>query len=153
MNLACCSSGVRAGTFDEPSIFSRDVWRETATLLRRVRTSSATEGWMVCSKEVEVEATGSSEGPYASSTKVQRTFEGAYIRTSLGQFSFALVVLKIFTSEFYSIGMMGENITIVDPVLTLYHRSTVCCLWRRHTGRECLQTYARQPTILQRGWR
>lgn len=34
----------------------------------------------------------------------QRTFEGAYIRTSLGQFSFALVVLKIFTSEFYSIG-------------------------------------------------
>ncbi|KAK5003162.1 hypothetical protein LTR28_010512, partial [Elasticomyces elasticus] len=27
----------------------------------------------------------------------QRTFEGAYIRTSLGQFSFALVVLKIFT--------------------------------------------------------
>ena len=35
----------------------------------------------------------------------QRTFEGAYIRTSLGQFSFALVVLKIFTAEFYSIGM------------------------------------------------
>lgn len=34
----------------------------------------------------------------------QRTFEGAYIRTSLSQFSFALVVLKIFTSEFYSIG-------------------------------------------------
>jgi len=34
----------------------------------------------------------------------QRTFEGAYIRTSLGQFSFALVVLKIFTAEFYSIG-------------------------------------------------
>ena len=36
----------------------------------------------------------------------QRTFEGAYIRTSLGQFSFALVVLKIFTAEFYSIGML-----------------------------------------------
>merc|ERR1711964_334167 len=32
----------------------------------------------------------------------QRTFEGAYIRTALGQFSFALVVLKIFTAEFYS---------------------------------------------------
>lgn len=31
----------------------------------------------------------------------QRTFEGAYVRTSLSQFSFALVVLKIFTSEFY----------------------------------------------------
>lgn len=39
----------------------------------------------------------------------QRTFEGAYIRTSLGQFSFALVVLKIFTSEFYSIGMSGDR--------------------------------------------
>lgn len=36
----------------------------------------------------------------------QRTFEGAYIRTSLGQFSFALVVLKIFTAEFYSIGAL-----------------------------------------------
>ena len=34
----------------------------------------------------------------------QRTFEGAYMRTSLSQFSFALIVLKIFTSEFYSIG-------------------------------------------------
>ncbi|RMY04341.1 hypothetical protein D0868_06995, partial [Hortaea werneckii] len=36
----------------------------------------------------------------------QRTFEGAYIRTSLGQFSFSLVVLKIFTAEFYSIGAL-----------------------------------------------
>ncbi|RMD39275.1 hypothetical protein DV735_g5860, partial [Chaetothyriales sp. CBS 134920] len=36
----------------------------------------------------------------------QRTFEGAYVRTSLSQFSFALVVLKIFTSEFYSIGAL-----------------------------------------------
>ena len=36
----------------------------------------------------------------------QRTFEGAYIRTSIGQFSFALVILKIFTSEFYSIGAL-----------------------------------------------
>lgn len=36
----------------------------------------------------------------------QRTFEGAYIRTAVAQFSFALVVLKIFTSEFYSIGAL-----------------------------------------------
>ena len=36
----------------------------------------------------------------------QRTFEGAYLRTSLSQFSFALVVLKIFTAEFYSIGAL-----------------------------------------------
>ncbi|KAF3355507.1 hypothetical protein VdG1_06919 [Verticillium dahliae VDG1] len=27
----------------------------------------------------------------------QRTFEGAYMRTALGQFSFALIILKIFT--------------------------------------------------------
>ncbi|KAF2845367.1 hypothetical protein T440DRAFT_408081 [Plenodomus tracheiphilus IPT5] len=36
----------------------------------------------------------------------QRTFEGAYLRTAIGQFSFALVVLKIFTAEFYSIGAL-----------------------------------------------
>ena len=36
----------------------------------------------------------------------QRTFEGAYVRTALGQFSFALVVLRIFTAEFYSIGAL-----------------------------------------------
>ncbi|PGH13769.1 hypothetical protein AJ79_03468 [Helicocarpus griseus UAMH5409] len=36
----------------------------------------------------------------------QRTFEGAYIRTSLSQFSFALIILKIFTAEFYSIGAL-----------------------------------------------
>ena len=36
----------------------------------------------------------------------QRTFEGAYIRTALSQFSFALIVLKIFTAEFYSIGAL-----------------------------------------------
>jgi hypothetical protein len=28
------------------------------------------------------------------------------VRTALGQFSFALIVLKIFTSEFYSIGAL-----------------------------------------------
>ncbi|KAA8911281.1 hypothetical protein FN846DRAFT_447821 [Sphaerosporella brunnea] len=36
----------------------------------------------------------------------QRTFEGAYVRTALSQFSFALVVLKIFTHEFYPIGAL-----------------------------------------------
>ena len=36
----------------------------------------------------------------------QRTFEGAYVRTAISQFSFSLVVLKIFTSEFYSIGAL-----------------------------------------------
>ena len=46
----------------------------------------------------------------------QRTFEGAYIRTSLSQFSFALIVLKIFTSEFYSIGMYHPRTPAVPCV-------------------------------------
>lgn len=50
----------------------------------------------------------------------QRTFEGAYVRTALSQFSFALVVLKIFTSEFYSIGALfatyGGAILLVSLV-------------------------------------
>jgi len=29
----------------------------------------------------------------------QRTFEGAYVRTALGQFSFSIIVLRIFTSD------------------------------------------------------
>lgn len=48
----------------------------------------------------------------------QRTFEGAYVRTSLGQFSFALIILKIFTAEFYSIGAMfavyGAGVLLVS---------------------------------------
>ncbi|KAF6237905.1 hypothetical protein HO173_004106 [Letharia columbiana] len=48
----------------------------------------------------------------------QRTFEGAYIRTSLSQFSFALVILKIFTAEFYSIGALfavyGAGILLIS---------------------------------------
>ncbi|KAI9709639.1 MAG: hypothetical protein M1828_002400, partial [Chrysothrix sp. TS-e1954] len=48
----------------------------------------------------------------------QRTFEGAYVRTSLGQFSFALIVLKVFTAEFYSIGalfaMYGAGILVAS---------------------------------------
>ncbi len=36
----------------------------------------------------------------------QRTFEGAYVRTALSQFAFSLVVLKIFTAEFYRIGAL-----------------------------------------------
>jgi hypothetical protein len=36
----------------------------------------------------------------------QRTFEGAYMRTALGQFSFSLIILKIFNSEFYPIGAL-----------------------------------------------
>jgi hypothetical protein len=34
----------------------------------------------------------------------QRTYEAAYWRTALGQFSFALIIMSIFQSEFYGMG-------------------------------------------------
>jgi hypothetical protein len=50
---------------------------------------------------------------------------GAYIRTALGQFSFALVVLKIFTSDFYSIGAL----------FAVYGAGILCTsLFRRQQG-------------------
>ena len=52
----------------------------------------------------------------------QRTFEGAYIRTALGQFSFALVVLKIFTAEFYSIGALFATYGAGVLLVSLYRR-------------------------------
>ncbi|CAI2182804.1 274_t:CDS:2 [Funneliformis geosporum] len=36
----------------------------------------------------------------------QRTFEGAYWRTCLSSFGFALVILRIFEKAFYSIGLV-----------------------------------------------
>lgn len=48
----------------------------------------------------------------------QRTFEGAYIRTALSSFSFALIVLKVFTAEFYGIGALfavyGTGVLIIS---------------------------------------
>ncbi|KAG8526254.1 uncharacterized protein KY384_000247 [Bacidia gigantensis] len=52
----------------------------------------------------------------------QRTFEGAYIRTALGQFSFSLVILKIFTSEFYSIGALFAVYGAGILLLSLFRR-------------------------------
>lgn len=52
----------------------------------------------------------------------QRTFEGAYIRTALSQFSFALVVLKIFTSEFYSVGALFAVYGLGVFFVSLYRR-------------------------------
>ncbi|PMD24982.1 hypothetical protein NA56DRAFT_642786 [Hyaloscypha hepaticicola] len=52
----------------------------------------------------------------------QRTFEGAYVRTAIGQFSFALVVLKIFTSEFYSIGALFATYGVGILLVSLYRR-------------------------------
>lgn len=55
----------------------------------------------------------------------QRTFEGAYVRTALSSFSFALIVLKVFTSEFYSIGALfavyGTGVLLIS-------------IYRRHQG-------------------
>lgn len=36
----------------------------------------------------------------------QRTFSGAYWRTAISSFSFSLVILKIFTREFYRVGIV-----------------------------------------------
>jgi hypothetical protein len=52
----------------------------------------------------------------------QRTFEGAYVRTALGQFSFALVVLKIFTAEFYSIGALFATYGAGILLVSVYRR-------------------------------
>ncbi|GAP84906.1 hypothetical protein SAMD00023353_0802290 [Rosellinia necatrix] len=55
----------------------------------------------------------------------QRTFEGAYTRTALSQFSFALIILKIFTSEFYAIGAL---FAVYGATVML------CAMYRRYEG-------------------
>ena len=52
----------------------------------------------------------------------QRTFEGAYMRTALGQFTFALVVLKIFTSDFYPVGALFAVYGALVLATSLYRR-------------------------------
>ncbi|KAK4230641.1 hypothetical protein QBC38DRAFT_383329 [Podospora fimiseda] len=52
----------------------------------------------------------------------QRTFEGAYMRTALSQFSFALVILKIFTSEFYPIGALFACYGVSILLVAVYRR-------------------------------
>jgi hypothetical protein len=52
----------------------------------------------------------------------QRTFEGAYLRTALSQFSFALVILKIFTSEFYAIGALFSMYGAAIMLVAMYRR-------------------------------
>ena len=44
----------------------------------------------------------------------QRTFEGAYVRTSLSQFSFALVVLKIFALDLVILSLTFDFFFVVD---------------------------------------
>ncbi|KAK5990746.1 hypothetical protein PT974_09016 [Cladobotryum mycophilum] len=52
----------------------------------------------------------------------QRTFEGAYMRTALGLFSFSLVVLKIFTDEFYPIGALVAAYASAILLVAAYRR-------------------------------
>jgi hypothetical protein len=52
----------------------------------------------------------------------QRTFEGAYMRTALSQFSFALIILKIFTSEFYAIGALFAVYGAAIMLVAIYRR-------------------------------
>ncbi|TPX15383.1 uncharacterized protein E0L32_004363 [Thyridium curvatum] len=52
----------------------------------------------------------------------QRTFEGAYMRTALSQFSFALIILKIFTSEFYAIGALFAVYGAAVMLVAAYRR-------------------------------
>ncbi len=44
------------------------------------------------------------------------------MRTAIGQFSFALVVLKIFTAEFYSIGALFAAYGVGVLLVSLYRR-------------------------------
>lgn len=52
----------------------------------------------------------------------QRTFEGAYMRTALSQFSFALIILKIFTSEFYAIGALFAAYGVAVLLVAIFRR-------------------------------
>ncbi|KAK7745489.1 hypothetical protein SLS53_002987 [Cytospora paraplurivora] len=52
----------------------------------------------------------------------QRTFEGAYMRTALSQFSFALIILKIFTSEFYAIGALFAAYGVAVLLVATFRR-------------------------------
>lgn len=52
----------------------------------------------------------------------QRTFEGAYMRTALSQFSFSLIILKIFTSEFYAIGALFAVYASAVTLVAAYRR-------------------------------
>lgn len=52
----------------------------------------------------------------------QRTFEGAYFRTSISLFTFSLVILKIFTTEFYAIGALFAVYGAIIMIISVYRR-------------------------------
>ncbi|CAN6662724.1 hypothetical protein TRVA0_034S00980 [Trichomonascus vanleenenianus] len=54
---------------------------------------------------------------------IQRTFEGAYLRTALSQLSFALVVLKLFNRRFIPIGTTFTVYGLLIIFIALYRRT------------------------------
>lgn len=54
----------------------------------------------------------------------QRTFEGAYWRTALGAFSSGLLILKVFTREFYKIGITFFVFGLAMLAIALWRRRT-----------------------------
>ncbi|GAA6018328.1 hypothetical protein JCM10207_000807 [Rhodosporidiobolus poonsookiae] len=52
----------------------------------------------------------------------QRTFDGAYTRTALGNLGYALLVLKIFTPEFAKIGLIYVILAILMLIVAQMRR-------------------------------
>ncbi|KAI7882076.1 hypothetical protein K492DRAFT_160936 [Lichtheimia hyalospora FSU 10163] len=54
----------------------------------------------------------------------QRTFEGAYWRTALAAFSTGLLILKVFTREFYKIGITFFVFGLAMLAIAVWRRRT-----------------------------
>lgn len=50
----------------------------------------------------------------------QRTYQGAYIRTCIGSLSFSLLVMKLFSREFMSIGIVFQVYSILLCLIGYY---------------------------------
>ncbi|KAE8216157.1 hypothetical protein CF327_g623 [Tilletia walkeri] len=50
----------------------------------------------------------------------QRTFDGAYARTALGQLSYSVVILRLFQSEFYLVGIAYVALAIGLLILSIW---------------------------------
>ncbi len=61
---------------------------------------------------------------------VQRTFDGAYARTALGQLCYAIVILRLFQPKFFYVGELYRRSAVVRhecvKLTSLDHR------WRAH---------------------
>ncbi|KDN37369.1 hypothetical protein K437DRAFT_212801, partial [Tilletiaria anomala UBC 951] len=49
----------------------------------------------------------------------QRTFDGAYMRTALNELSYAVVILKLFQSSFYYIGLAMTLLALAFAVVAV----------------------------------